>query len=234
MSVKEVFLLSDGFFEIDKGMLVYGKQQYYGIKYKAALKPMLVITDRDAILIDTGIGELPEKYIKYYNPDRKITIKKSLEKHGLKPNDITIVINTHLHIDHCGNNRLFKKAKFYVQKIELEYAKAPHRFQKGGYIREAFEDCDYFQVEGEHEVVEGIKLIKTPGHTPGHQSVIVNYKEKIVYCGDIAPLKENLEERNIIGILFNPVDALDSIDKIRSIKGKYVYSHDNEQMSLEV
>jgi glyoxylase-like metal-dependent hydrolase (beta-lactamase superfamily II) len=247
MPVKSVKLLSDGSFEIDKGLLVYGKSQYYGIKYMAALKPMLVIAgDDQRILIDTGIGELPEKYAKYYRIARKISLTQSLLTEGLKPEDISIVINTHLHFDHCGNNVLFDNAKFIVQTMELSYARNPDRFQKGGYIKELFESVSYATVDSDCEIVEGVRVILTPGHTPGHQSVIVEVYPGVteppgtarsngaryIYCGDVAPLRENLEARNIVGILHNPVEALASIDKLRAIKGTYIYSHDNEQLAI--
>jgi len=233
MSVRKVALLSDGFFEIDKGFLVYAKAIYYGKIYKAALKPLLVETEDERIIIDTGIGELPERIRKYVNLDRKMTIEKSLKKHGLDPEDISMVINTHLHLDHCGNNFLFKSAKFIVQKKELEYARNPHRFQKNAYVEEAWNSASYDAVEGETQIGKRIKLIPTPGHTPGHQSVIIEGARRYIYCGDIAPLRENLEQRNIVGVLHNPVEALESIDLLRSLNGYPIFSHDNEQMSLE-
>ncbi|MCJ2512691.1 MAG: MBL fold metallo-hydrolase, partial [Candidatus Thermoplasmatota archaeon] len=91
----------------------------------AALKPLLVESEDLRILVDTGIGELPEKIVKYFKPDRSMTLEKSLRKVGLSPEDITTVVNTHLHVDHCGNNHLFKGARFVVQEMELAYAKDP-------------------------------------------------------------------------------------------------------------
>lgn len=230
--IEKIKLLSDGYFHIDMGFLVYGK--YHGIDYKAALKPMLIITEKEKILIDTGIGNLPKKYIKFYNPEREITLIKSLKKEKIKPEDITIVVNTHLHIDHCGNNYLFKNAKFYVQKVELDYAYNPHRFLKGGYIREIFDKVDYISLNREKEIVDDVNVITTPGHSPGHQSVIVDFNEKkYIYCGDVGSIKENIEKRNVVGIHHNPVQALASIDKIRKIEGYYIYSHDNKQLSIK-
>ncbi len=234
MAIETLKLLSDGYFGIDKGLLVYGKAKYYGEQYMAALKPLLIISENERILVDTGIGEIPEKYRKYYTINRETTLEMSLADEGLKPQDITMVINTHLHFDHCGNNILFKNAKFYIQQTELEYAHNPHRFQKGAYMKLLFDIGKYTIISGELEPVPGVKIIPTTGHTPGHQSILVeNYKGKrYIYCGDVAPLKENLEDRNIVGVLYNPVEALEAIDKIREIEGEYIYSHDNEQMTI--
>lgn len=229
----DVKLLSDGYFILDKGLLVYSKTQYYGQKYRCALKPLLVTGGDERLLIDTGIGELPEKYRRFYPTEREMTLEKSLKGEGLIPEDISIVINTHLHMDHCGNNVLFKNAEFYVQQDEVEYANNPHRFQKGGYMNELFGAVTYVCLGGDKEIIPGVRVIKTPGHTPGHQSVIVEQSEKTyIYCGDISPLRENLQDRNIVGILHNPVQALESLDKLRELQGIHIFSHDNEQMSL--
>lgn len=232
MTAKRIELLSDGFFQIDLGFLVYGKAQYYGKKYMAALKPLLVESRDLRILVDTGIGELPPRIAKYHKTDRRMTLEKSLKKLSLYPEDITTVVNTHLHLDHCGNNTLFKGAKFIVQKMERAYAKNPHRFQKGAYVKEFFENSRFSTIDGRHQLTDDVAIIPTPGHTPGHQSVVVEGKKKYVYCGDIAPLRENYERRNIVGVLFNPVDALSSLDKLRKSGGYPIFSHDRDQMSL--
>lgn len=231
--IKKVKLLTDGHFEIDMGMLVYGKAPYYGEKYMAALKPLLVVTDSDNILIDSGAGELPEKYRKYQKIVRKVGLVDSLKSEDLSPDDISMVINTHLHFDHCGGNRLFSKAKFFVQKMEWEYAPDPHRFAKGGYVKDYFMPLNFELVEGKDEITAGVSVIPTPGHTPGHQSVIINDgKQKYIYCGDVAPLEENLKKRNIVGIFYNPVQALKSIDKVRAYDGIFIYSHDRDQTTI--
>jgi N-acyl homoserine lactone hydrolase len=146
-----------------------------------------------------------------------------------------LVINTHLHFDHCGNNALFSNAKFYVQAEELRYAYAPDRFQKAAYLKKSFDaNLDYVPVRRKHRLTDNIILVPTPGHSIGHQSVLIKGERKnFVYCGDAAPLRENLEKRNIPGVLYRADQALKSIDKLRSIKNAaYIYSHDNEQLQI--
>jgi glyoxylase-like metal-dependent hydrolase (beta-lactamase superfamily II) len=232
MAVRQVKLLSDGYFNIDKGLLIYGKTKYYGQVYKAALKPLLIIADEEYILVDTGFGVPPEKVRKFYTFDKPTNLASSLKKNDFSVDDISMVISTHLHLDHTGNNALFKNAKFIAQKKEIDYASNPDRFQKQAYIEDYIKAVSYKPVSGEKEIIRGVRVIPTPGHTPGHQSVIVKGKEEYVYCGDICPLKENYELRNIIGVLHDPVQALKSIDKLRSIGGYPIFSHDNEQMSV--
>jgi len=231
----ELHLLSDGYFTLDKSFLVYAK--YQGQIYEAALKPLLIVAGKEKILIDTGIGELPEMHRQFHTIKRKPdqALRVQLQRRQIRPEDITLVVNTHLHFDHCGSNASFPKAKFYVQAKELRYAYAPDRFQKAAYIREFFDaGFDYVAVRGRYQLAEDIILIPTPGHSIGHQSVLIKGEEKsYVYCGDAAPLRENLEKRNIPGVLYRADEALGSLDKLRSIKNAfYIYSHDNEQLTL--
>jgi len=211
--------------------------KYMGQPYNAALKPLLILTSKEKILVDTGIGELPEKHQKLFNVNRKSeeNLKVQLAKLGLKPDDIDIIINTHLHFDHCGNNALFKNAKCIVQADEYRYAFAPDRFQQAAYMRELFDvKINYELVQGKHQITDDVFVVPTPGHSVGHQSVVVRADDKnFVYCGDAAPIKENLERRNIPGILYCAHKALNSIDHLKTIKNAvHIYSHDNEQLTL--
>jgi len=234
----EVRLLVDGRFTLPKPLLVYGK--YFGQVYEAALKPLLVISEGEKILVDTGIGPLPEKHARFHKVMRAPSegLEAQLKALGIKTEEIDIVVNTHLHFDHCGKNSLFKNAKFYVQLSELRYAYAPDRFLKNAYIREFFDiEVDYVPVRGRYRLTEHVVLIPTPGHTPGHQSVLVELPDgrNLVYCGDAATLRECIERRNIPGVLWRADEALRSIDKLRAIKNAiYIYAHDNEQLELHL
>jgi len=228
-------LLENGFFNLDKGFLVYGK--YHGRIYEAALKPLLILSGEERILVDSGIGALPDPYRRFYSVKQctEHLLVSQLQNCRLRPEDITVVINTHLHFDHCGNNKLFKNAKFYVQKEELRYAFSPDRFQKNAYLRDCIDrDFDHIETKGDCRLTEEVSMISTPGHSPGHQSVVVrNDRNTFVYCGDAAPLKENLESLNIPGVLYHAEDALHSIERLRSIKDAiFIFSHDHEQLTL--
>lgn len=208
-----------------------------GQLYDAALKSLLISTPQENILVDTGVGQLPEKYRQSFTVKRKPgeTLQAELSKHGLKPEDIDFVINTHLHFDHCGNNALFKNAQFIVQSDEYRYAFEPDRFQQAAYMRELFDvKVDYQLINGKRKITDEVYIVPTPGHSIGHQSVVVKADGKnYVYCGDAAPLKENLERRNVPGVLYCPHKALESIDRLKIIKNAaYIYSHDNEQLTL--
>ncbi len=235
MTVLDVRLLSDGYFTLDKSFLVFGK--YQGIKYKAALKPLLVRTERETVIVDTGVGNLPPGYLKYHDVirEKEEQLLFSLKKAGLQPKDVTLVVNTHLHFDHCGNNRLFPNAKFLVQTDEVRYAYFPDRFMRVSYLRDFFDiESDYLPLRGSYTIEEGVNVLPTPGHTIGHQSVLVSWKGRnIVYAGDAAPLPENIEKRNITGMIFSAAQGLESIDRLRGIENAFfIYSHDNEQLAI--
>jgi glyoxylase-like metal-dependent hydrolase (beta-lactamase superfamily II) len=220
---------------MDKSFFVYMK--YMGQPYEAALKTLLIQTGRESILVDTGAGELPEKLRKFYTINRKPdqNLKTQLAQHGLKPQDISTVVNTHLHFDHCGNNTLFPHAKFLVQAEEYDYALQPERFQEAAYAKELFDfKANRQLIHGEFKLSNEVQLVPTQGHSIGHQSVIVKTPDRnYVYCGDAAPLRENLERRNIPGILYNSHLALEAIDRLKTTENAvYIYSHDNEQLTL--
>jgi N-acyl homoserine lactone hydrolase len=237
LTVLDVRLLTDGYFTLDKSFLVFGK--YQGIKYKAALKPLLVRTEKELILVDTGVGNLPPKYQKFHEVIRskEEELSYSLQKAGVRPADVTMVVNTHLHFDHCGNNRMFENSKFLIQTDEIRYAYFPDRFMRVSYLRDFFDvEGDYLPVRGKYEIENGVQVLPTPGHTIGHQSVVVKWKNRnLVYAGDAAPLAENIEKRNITGMIYDSGQGVESIDLLRRIENPvYVYSHDNQQLKAEI
>ena len=127
------------------------------------------------ILVDTGMidstPELDEDWHPTIYPERI-------------PREVALVINTHLHFDHCGGNRLFSGIPIYVQRRELEAAREPDYT-----IREwvEFDGATYVELDGEAEIVPGVRVLPTPGHTPGHQSVLVDTDDcLVVVAGDVA------------------------------------------------
>jgi N-acyl homoserine lactone hydrolase len=103
------------------------------------------------------------------------------------PRDVVCVINTHLHFDHIGGNRLFPGVPIHVQRLELAGPYDPPEWVD-------FPGANYIQHDGEAEVLPGIRLLPTPGHTPGHQSVLVDTADGLVVIGgDVAYTFDELE-----------------------------------------
>ncbi len=121
-----------------------------------------------ATLVDTGVGG-PQEVLDDWRVVN-VSAADALAEFDMSPADISLVINTHLHFDHCGQNAVFKHAPFYVQRAELDRAR-----------REASALSDWFDfmgarfelLDGDTEIVPGVSVVATPGHTVGHQSVVV-------------------------------------------------------------
>ena len=135
-----------------------------------------------AILVDTGVG-WPDDMLK----DWKIVNRHAADamaEHDLSPADVRIVINTHLHFDHCGQNAVFKHAPFYIQRPELERARREETVTSQWFD---FAGARFELVDGDAEVADGVRVVATPGHTVGHQSVIVDTADGgAVMIGDAA------------------------------------------------
>lgn len=121
------------------------------------------------ILFETGIGGDSATIERLYQPVRR-SLLEALAEHGIHHDDIGAIVNSHLHFDHCGGNPLFPEVPIYAQ--EAEYAAAHSR---GYTIREwvDFEGARYKLRQGDYEVVPGIEVLATTGHSPGHQSLAV-------------------------------------------------------------
>jgi N-acyl homoserine lactone hydrolase len=127
------------------------------------------------ILVDTGINaELFSEY-GWKVPKYDIqSLEQGLAKLGLKPEDIDLVIITHLHFDHCGMGYKYPKAKFLVQQAEFDAAQTPLPYDPYTVFKSSFKGLDLQTVDGDYQVEEGIRCLFTPGHTIGGQSVAVD------------------------------------------------------------
>jgi glyoxylase-like metal-dependent hydrolase (beta-lactamase superfamily II) len=135
-----------------------------------------------AILVDTGVGWGDDKLIHEWKVVNRHAAD-ALAEHDLSPADVKIVINSHLHFDHCGQNAVFQHAPFYVQRRELERARSD------GYTTQWFDfaGARFELVDGDAEIADGVRVVATPGHTSGHQCVLVDGADgTAVMIGDAA------------------------------------------------
>ena len=230
-------LLIDSVFDVEKNVFLPGEQgSYPGIS-----KSLLMITPNERILVDTGFGEIPREgkfgdlWSRVHRSEGQGLLRQ-LAKRKIKPEQITAVVNTHLHSAHCGNNNLFKNAKFYVSKDEFRFIdKYLDKDPNGSsYYPEMYERVkDFVYVKGEYTLNEDVKIIPTPGHTLGHQSVVANVNgQNLIYSGDVSPLKVNLE-RKIAMTGYDRTELLHSMKKLLRFKNsKWIFSHDNSQVTL--
>ena len=135
-----------------------------------------------AILVDTGVG-YPEELVREWKVVNRHAAD-ALAEHDLSPADVRIVINTHLHFDHCGQNAVFKHAPFYVQRSELDRARREDTVTNEWFD---FAGARFELLDGDAEIADGVRVVATPGHTVGHQSVIVESADgESLMIGDAA------------------------------------------------
>ena len=164
----------------------------------------LVRTPEGNVLFDTGLHPVHvERPDATFGPGSlKVVMAKEdavvsrLASLGVRPTDVAVVVNSHLHFDHAGNNGAFPKATFIVQGDHLAFAKGKPNFP-GVYWD--IPELSYMPVSGRVRVATGLEVVPTPGHAPGHQSLVVDLPEtgRVVLCGDAAFTRENLERGEI-------------------------------------
>jgi glyoxylase-like metal-dependent hydrolase (beta-lactamase superfamily II) len=136
-----------------------------------------------AVLVDTGVGG-PQEWLDDWRVVNT-SVADALDQHGMTPGDIGLVINTHLHFDHCGQNAVFKHTAFCLQRAELDRARreSPQLTDWFDFMNARFELLD-----GDTEILPGLSVLATPGHTTGHQSVLVRSADGLsdVLIGDAA------------------------------------------------
>ena len=208
----------------------------------------LIRHPRGNLLFDTGIacdaasdpaGKLGKRIASTYrlagaideNPVDQLALL------GLKPDDITWVVNSHLHFDHCGCNSLFPKATFLVQRAEMMAAQAP-----GSRYDARLWDLplNYQLIDGEHDVFGdgSVLLMPTPGHTAGHQSLMVEVARdsRFVLTADACYSGEHMARELLPNVVWDGPQMLDSMRRLRALGEqsgtRVLYGHDPEQFAL--
>jgi len=166
------------------------------------LNCLLVRSEEKIILVDTGMGnKLPEKKKNQWGlewPEGNLV--DNLAQHGISPEDVDVVINTHLHSDHCGGNTTIKngeiiptfpRAEYWVQRMEFADAMQPDARTKNTYLPENFEPLwkkgQMKLLHGNTVVIDEVECVMTPGHSSGHQCAIVTLADssKILFLADL-------------------------------------------------
>lgn len=179
--------------------------KYYDVEGNIQLPVtvFLVQSEDRKILIATGMSST-EIANKYHHPGsvqpEGYAIYEQLEKMGISCDEITDIIYTHLHWDHVYYTPMFKNAKLYAQRKEYEFALNPIPLYYKSYeephlgIHPQWEGREFVLLDGECEVLDGISVYPTPGHSVGHQTVVVNTKEGQFHCcGDLIFTYDNLK-----------------------------------------
>lgn len=195
------------------------------------MRCLLIEHDDGLVLIDTGSGnkETPKFHdiyaIENRGADGRTALEDGIRAAGFSPDDVKLVINTHLHFDHAGGNSwraptgevlpTFPNARYVVQAGERAYAEQPNERTTASYFPPnwapiaAADRLDV--VSGAREIVPGISVRPTPGHTPHHQSVLVRSAgETLCFLGDVVPTTHHLPLPWIMGYDVEPLVTLES------------------------
>jgi glyoxylase-like metal-dependent hydrolase (beta-lactamase superfamily II) len=206
----QLLVVSDGVLRLDAGA-VFGLtprvmwEPYAGSldeehRLGMGLNCLLVRSQGKLILVETGVGSKATRLPGAAGIGEAGSLLANLARHGVRPEDVDIVINTHLHFDHCGGNTdyrddklgvTFPRARYFLQKGEWDAANHPNERTRSTYLAENLEPlADSRQLElvrGEAEVTKEVRILPAPGHTADHAIVEVNSGGRTAfYIGELA------------------------------------------------
>ena len=222
-------------------------------RIQLGMRCLLIEHDAGPILIDTGSGNKEnDKFHDIYGIENagrtgRTMLEDALSEAGFSTDDVRIVISSHLHFDHAGGNSYrdaagvirptFPKARYIIQRGEYEYATHTNERTAASYFPNNFvpvRDAGLIDfVDGEREIVPGVRVIPTPGHVPYHQGVLIESEgERAFYLADLAPTQAHLPLPWIMGYDVEPLVTLETKRRIlaRAVAEEWlvVFEHDAE------
>jgi N-acyl homoserine lactone hydrolase len=242
--VRRIILLTLGWEELPKSVSVYGSSPE--LRMREPVPGVLLLTDGGWVLLDTGFNTalirdpaLRRRYfpsVEYQPvlPGPGEPIEESLADFGVDIDDIHLVGLSHLHVDHAGGLKLFAgKVPVHAQRREVEYGLSNHpEPERNAIFRVNFDDpnIDWHLADGEAKIAPGITAVPTYGHTPGHQSFVVELDESVggggyVFAFDAADLTENIDGELAIGgfIGVEPEETIEPIRRLKKLAGDKGY-----------
>jgi glyoxylase-like metal-dependent hydrolase (beta-lactamase superfamily II) len=225
-----------------KNMGLFSDTGEYDGKSGALVAPCFVIRHPKGTLVwDTGLGDkLAEKKEGVDLPGGfhisvSATLADQLGKLGIAPADVTFVAFSHFHFDHTANANLFSGATWIINKRELEWALSePTPFGVDPSTFSGYKTAKTQMIEGDYDVFGdgSVRILKAPGHTPGHQVLEVRLRKAGTYilAGDLYHTRANRQFHRIPGFNFDRAESLASIDRVEKIvhntKGRLIVQHD--------
>lgn len=236
MQAWKITAIQTGTIEMEKSIGTYLKDSGTVINIPNISFLIEEVDGNRKVIVDTGFESVERaeriQKQKAWRTDDQI-LENILRGMGVDPGEIEVGILTHLHFDHCGQNQLFSNARFYVQREELRYAAAPLPDELTPYFsplmgeKPSFWGTNFEIVDGDTDILDGIRVILTPGHTPGGQTVLVNTSGgTYAMPGDNVFLYENVEKNIPCGHIYSRADWFASIDKTRRLSDHIIPSHD--------
>ncbi len=219
--------------QLDRGYMTYFLN--YGEKIWIPINAWLIKHPDGDVLVDSG-GYAEDMKNYWHEPSENVaTLEDALAEYGEKPEDIKHLILTHLHFDHALNARLLKNATVYVQKTEYDFQSKPHPMMSGLYNTQFIEGMPIKLIDGEAEIVPGVRVFPVPGHTPGAQAIEVDTaKGKAIITGFCCTKEVFPPEGGVTpGIHVDAMSAFDSVNKVRARADIIIPQHDPEIAQLK-
>lgn len=250
----EFTIVSDGGFRLDGGAMfgvvpkplwekkIPGDERN---RIQLGMNCVLVRTAGKTVLIETGAGDkLDSKARSIYAIEDGPRLPDRLAAHGVIPDRVDVVVNTHLHFDHCGwNTRIvngkavptFPNAQYFLQRGELEHAKGPNERDRASYMPDNFLPVEaagqFVLLDGDREIVPGIELIRVPGHNADMQCVRLSGGGKSAFCFvDLVPTTAHVSFPWIMGYDLYPMQTLANkkkwIPEMAASAALVIFAHD--------
>ncbi len=239
-----VWILTVGGFDAVVGQLTPGDGS--GRRMDIPVYAYLIDLGHDLLLFDTGcsarlaahpeeiLGDEASSLRPLLDADSHIT--RQLERLGFGVGDVGVVVNSHLHFDHGGANDCFAGAEFWIQRAEWQAtAQHPGHYPDPGYRPPAASAVRW--LEGDHDVAPGVRLLYTPGHTPGHQSLWVELEQgpPLLFCGDAVYTAAHFDPDHL-GAAVDKAQAAESVRRLIRLAAEGArpfFSHDPDQARRE-
>ena len=222
---------------VEKGGFLFLHMKEYGKKVSIPVYVWLIEGGGESILVDTACtAEDFSKYTLYAEELEDISpIEEALPKAGVSLSDIKTIIITHLDADHILNIRKFPNARLIVQEEEMSFARNPHPFFANKYHQHLYEGLDWETVRGDKEIIPGVEVMFTPGHTAGGQSIAVTTERGKVVIPGLCSIDENYDTEvvSIPGMHFDPIKAYDSVVRIRKMADVVLPTHSQSLLGTE-
>jgi N-acyl homoserine lactone hydrolase len=220
MPVKSLQVLYLGSTIVDKSLMTFKIDQ--GIRIESPFFSYLIKTDEGNVLVDSGMHpDDATKSAKARGEDlswpKEYHLPECLKKMGLSIDDINTLIITHLHPDHIGYLNKFTKAEIVIQKTEYLSGLEPVNRQHSPERFNGYENLGWNIIDGDHVLMPGLTLIYTPGHSVGHQSVMIDLRSSgvIILAGDAVFIQENIDKEIIPRPFADAREALLSIKRLK-------------------
>jgi N-acyl homoserine lactone hydrolase len=216
-----------GMNETDQGIMTYLKG--YGKRIYLPIYVFYLEGGPEKILVDTGLEQfmVPPGVAEEYGLE-VLEFEDALAKYELAPEDIDIIIHTHLHNDHCENDYKCVNARVFVQEKELAFFQNPHPLDHR-YFPDLLDGVEVVTVEGDVEIVPGISVMLTPGHTPGGQSVVVNTKQGKAVITGFCCNEQNFPASGPVvppGVHLDLLQAYESVQRVKAAADILIPLHD--------